>query len=59
MKDAIIIRKNITVYGPRSTIAAFRPIKELPQINIAKIREEIPIKLKFFVNLYTFFMKFL
>jgi len=49
-KDAIIIRKNITVKGPRSSIAAFNAINELAHINMANINDKIPIILKFFVK---------
>ncbi|QKF65590.1 hypothetical protein AVENP_0008 [Arcobacter venerupis] len=42
-KDANIIRKNITVKGPKSSIAAFNAINELAQINMANINDKIPI----------------
>ena len=53
--EAINILKKITVNSPKSCIADFKAINELPQINIAKISEKIPIKLKFLDNLYTLF----
>ena len=46
-KEAISIRKNITVNSPRSTIADFKAIKELPHINIANIIDTNPKRLKF------------
>ena len=46
-KEAISIRKNITVNSPKSAMADFKAIKELPHINIAKIIDINPIRLKF------------
>ena len=43
----LTILRKITVKGPKSFIADFVAINELPQINIAKIRDKIPITLKF------------
>jgi len=58
-KDAISIRKNITVNSPKSTIADFKAIKELPHINIAKIIDTNPTRLKFcdFVKLHLFLIR--
>ena len=42
-KDAISILKNITVKGPRSSIAAFKAINELAHINMANVRDNMPI----------------
>ena len=52
-KDAINILKNITVKGPKSFIADFKATNELAQINMAKISDNIPIKLKSFVNFHS------
>lgn len=53
--EAMNIRKNITVNSPKSVIADFKAIKELAQINIAKMIEKIPIKLKLFSNVVLLF----
>jgi hypothetical protein len=37
------ILKNITVNGPKSSIAAFKAINELAHINMANINDNIPI----------------
>ena len=56
-KEAISIRKNITVNSPRSAMADFKAMKELPHINSANIIDTNPIRLKFcdFVKLHLFY----